>query len=179
MSKFYSREYAAPIIDVFEDFLEKKGVKLPGTAEAKAEAGDSEEDNLAIIYGEDYDELLDNISDAFANLMREARPDIEVDDCIFGKSEIEVVNTISVDTSAGKLCAAVDVGSYGPEIGIYQQTKDGSITDLFFAEVREFEEAEEKKEPGVIHGYVYTDAYNEDYTDKFTVSLEDIEAATS
>ena len=174
MSKFYSREYAAPIIDVFEDFLEKKGVKLPGTAEAKAEAGDSEEDNLAIIYGEDYDELLDNISDAFANLMREARPDIEVDDCIFGKSEIEVVNTISVDTSAGKLCASIGIGSYGSQIGIYQQTEDGDSTDLFLAEVKEFEEAKEQKEPGVIYGYIYSDPYTEDYTNRFTINVKDI-----
>ena len=43
------------------------------------------------------------------------------------KSEIEAVNTISVDTSAGKLCASIDIGSYGPQIGIYQQTEDGDM----------------------------------------------------
>lgn len=52
------RESVAYIIDFFEDFLEKKGIDIPN---------DEKEDNDdAIIYGEDYDILMDGISDILA-----------------------------------------------------------------------------------------------------------------
>lgn len=80
------KEYAAPIVDVIEDFLDARGVILPGSQKEKSLAGDP--DNEAVIYGEDYDELLNEISDALANLMKEVRPDVEVNNYSFGNSEI-------------------------------------------------------------------------------------------
>ena len=51
-------EFLGQIIDIFEDFLEEKGIEIPNE-----ERDDS--DNPAIIYGTDYG----NLSDELENLM--------------------------------------------------------------------------------------------------------------
>ena len=45
-------EFVGQVIDIFEDFLEARGIDFPN--DEKNEDG---EDNIAIIYGSDYDEL--------------------------------------------------------------------------------------------------------------------------
>ena len=48
------RLYAASIIDTFEDFLEKKGISIDN----EDKAGD---DGEAIIYGSDFDDIMESI----------------------------------------------------------------------------------------------------------------------
>lgn len=61
-------EYIGSCIDVFDDFLEDRGVRIPTSDEAMREAGEDPTDpegNAARIYGADYDEL----SDKFEKLL--------------------------------------------------------------------------------------------------------------
>lgn len=46
-------EFIGQIIDIFEDFLEEKGIEIPNV--------DREDENDAIIYGMDYGELQTNL----------------------------------------------------------------------------------------------------------------------
>ena len=48
-------EFVGQIIDIFEDFLEERGVMI-----TNSEREESAEDNSAIIYGSDYGELSDS-----------------------------------------------------------------------------------------------------------------------
>ena len=54
-------EFVGQIIDIFEDFLEEKGVKLPVEEDEMYDADGDE--NRAIIYGSNYDELQASIED--------------------------------------------------------------------------------------------------------------------
>ena len=172
MGKFYSKEYAAPIIDVIEDFLEVRKVTLPDTKRLKEEAGDFDEDNEAILYGEDYDELINNISNAIANLVKEIRPDLEVNEDSFGTSEIKPLNEVSVHTSAGTLTAYINEGSHNTQISIIHKTKEETPTDIFLAEVPKVEG--KQKNQGKIQAYVYENPYQKDYTNHFTIDQKDI-----
>ena len=49
-------EFLGQIIDIFEDFLEEKGVMFPN------EERDQDPDNAAIIYGTDYGDLQDELT---------------------------------------------------------------------------------------------------------------------
>lgn len=49
-------EFLGQIIDVFEDFLEERGIVLPN------EERDQDPDNAAIIYGTDYGQLQDELA---------------------------------------------------------------------------------------------------------------------
>ncbi len=55
-------EFLGQIMDVFEDFLEAKGVHLPDTR--KKECGD---DHVVILTGSDYDSLSSKISQMMVN----------------------------------------------------------------------------------------------------------------
>ena len=55
-------EFIGQIIDLFEDFLDEKNVKI-----SNPEAVEDGEENAAIIYGGDYDTLHDQIQDALEN----------------------------------------------------------------------------------------------------------------
>lgn len=57
MNNIYKRELAANIIDIFEDWLDKKGVKIENEERDK-----DDPDNEANIWGSDFDELMDDIS---------------------------------------------------------------------------------------------------------------------
>ena len=50
------------IIEVFEDFLKDRGIRIP-SSDAEMEADGALEGNEAIIYGSDYAELEDAISE--------------------------------------------------------------------------------------------------------------------
>jgi len=54
-------EFAGQIIDIFEDFLEEKGVLIDNPER------DEDADNTAIIYGSDYGLLQDKIYDTLRN----------------------------------------------------------------------------------------------------------------
>lgn len=51
----YTKEYAAAIVDIFEDFLDEKGIEIPNNEKE----GDEHE---AIIYGEDWEYLMQNVT---------------------------------------------------------------------------------------------------------------------
>ena len=51
---------AMEIIEVFEDFLQARGIRIP-TSDAEMEADGALEGNEALIYGSDYDELQETI----------------------------------------------------------------------------------------------------------------------
>ena len=48
-------EFLGQIIDIFEDFLEERGIELPN------EEREQDPDNAAIIYGSDYDQLQEEL----------------------------------------------------------------------------------------------------------------------
>ena len=54
-------EFTGQIIDIFEDFLELKGITIPNPER------DEDPDNTAIIYGSDYGMLQDKIEDTLRN----------------------------------------------------------------------------------------------------------------
>lgn len=55
-------EFIGQIIDLFEDFLDEKNVKI-----SNPEAIENGEENIAIIYGGDYDTLHDQIQSVLEN----------------------------------------------------------------------------------------------------------------
>ena len=55
-------EFIGQIIDLFEDFLDEKSVKI-----SNPEAVEDGEENVAIIYGGDYDTLHDQTQDVLEN----------------------------------------------------------------------------------------------------------------
>ena len=57
MTNLHKREFANCIVDLFEDWLEKKGIRVEN-AERDAE----DPDNAANIYGDDYDDIMDGIT---------------------------------------------------------------------------------------------------------------------
>lgn len=63
-------EFVGQIIDIFEDFLEERGVSFPETRQMMIDAGCSEEEadeNDAIIYGDYYGELQSQIEAMLGN----------------------------------------------------------------------------------------------------------------
>ena len=65
-------EFLGQIIDIFEDFLDEKGVWFENP-----EREEEEDDNLAIIYGSDYDELSNRLEDMMVawNVLRDVKED--------------------------------------------------------------------------------------------------------
>lgn len=62
-------EFLGQIIDIFEDFLDEKGVWF--------ENPEREDDSPAIIYGSDYDELSNKLEDMMVvwNVLRDVKED--------------------------------------------------------------------------------------------------------
>ena len=62
INKNDKEEFIGQIIDLFEDFLDEKNVKI-----SNPEAVEDGEENAAIIYGDDYDTLHDQIQGVLEN----------------------------------------------------------------------------------------------------------------
>lgn len=62
INKNDKEEFIGQIIDLFEDFLDEKNVKI-----SNPEAVEDGEENIAIIYGGDYDTLHDQIQSVLEN----------------------------------------------------------------------------------------------------------------
>lgn len=62
INKNDKEEFIGQIIDLFEDFLDEKDVKI-----SNPEAVEDGEENAAIIYGDDYDTLHDQIQGVLEN----------------------------------------------------------------------------------------------------------------
>lgn len=58
-------EFIGQIIDMFEDFLTDRGVELDNMDKQDALENGEDADTLAVIYGEDYDELQDGLECIF------------------------------------------------------------------------------------------------------------------
>lgn len=116
----YTNEYAACVIDAFEDFLYKRGIELPTSEQEKKESGDLD-NNAAIIYGADFDELMNAVTTPIVELAQSLRPDIEVNTIEYGDNDkITPPDTISIDTPAGTVSAYIDkeTENGNPQIGI-------------------------------------------------------------
>lgn len=63
-----SPEFKGQLIDTVEDFLQESGVKsIPSSEKEKEEAGETDDENTAIIYGADYDRLADSLASTISN----------------------------------------------------------------------------------------------------------------
>ena len=60
-------ELVGQIIDVFEDFLDSKGIKLPNDEKDEAIYDGEDHDGIANIYGTDYGQLQDGIENILMN----------------------------------------------------------------------------------------------------------------
>lgn len=89
----YTKEFATGVIDAFENFLDKRGIKLPSSEQEKIDAGYLDAENSAIIYGSDYDELMDAVTAPIADLAKSLRPDIEINSSEYGDNN-KVFNVI-------------------------------------------------------------------------------------
>lgn len=108
--------------------------------------------------------------DSFEKVISDIRPDLEISPEFIANGHVAPPDEISVDTTAGKLVAYIEQGGYGPEIGIMHKDKNDYPTDLFLAEVSD-------ANPAVIHNYVYSDPYSENYTESFDIAQRDIDKA--
>lgn len=60
-------EIIGQIMDVFEDFLDEKGIRIPSSEKEKREQDPDWEDNEAILYGEDYSRIAEELESMFIN----------------------------------------------------------------------------------------------------------------
>ena len=69
-------EFLGQIIDVFEDFLEERGIKLDNPEIDEAICDGQDPDSLAIIYGTDYGNLQDDLESLLRNwgILQEVLP---------------------------------------------------------------------------------------------------------
>lgn len=70
--KIHAKEYAACIIDTFEDFLEEKGIEIPN----QDKTGNEGE---AILYGDDFDYLMRKTTDILEILCKEANIPVDTE----------------------------------------------------------------------------------------------------
>jgi len=59
MKKIYTHNLATDIVDIFEEFLQRKGIEIPCEFESE-EAERHDCDNDAKLYGSEYSELLED-----------------------------------------------------------------------------------------------------------------------
>lgn len=64
MSKIYTHDEAAKIVELFEDVLGNYGIKIPSPEDDEREA-----DNVAPLYGSVYSELLDGVENNLIDLL--------------------------------------------------------------------------------------------------------------
>ena len=80
----YTHNYAAEILDLFDDILNRHGIKVP--SEEDDERG---EDNDAALYGMVYGNLLEDVENILIGLARSAANGAEIVTQIFGGDEEE------------------------------------------------------------------------------------------
>ena len=68
-------EFIGQIIDIFEDFLEAKEITIDNPEKEEAVADGEDPDNIAILYGSDYDALYESIKAQLKNwgIVKEAK----------------------------------------------------------------------------------------------------------
>lgn len=60
-------ELVGQILDIFEDFLEAKGIQIDNPDKEDAIADGEDPESIAILYGMDYGELKDDVEDTLIN----------------------------------------------------------------------------------------------------------------
>lgn len=151
-------EFKGQLIDIFEDFLDERGIVIPNPE--RDEDKDLDPEEAANIYGSDYDELADKLMDRLER---------------WGLLEPE----ITVDTPAGELVAYAGTDKYNPSVGIMLRPKglDGQEMDLAYAETKCKELLDDGESEDTVILYAYGDPYSEDYTNKHIITRENIKNA--
>ena len=150
-------ELKGQLIDIFEEFLDSKGVIIPNPERDEDE--DLAPEESANIYGSDYDELSDRLMETIEN---------------WGLLKPE----ITVDTLAGQLVAYAGKDLDNPSVGIYFKPLNGGEVDLAMAEVQgeELREGTDVGEKDIVL-YEWEDPFSEDYTSKTVLREKDIKQA--
>lgn len=153
-------EFKGQLIDIFESFLDERGIVIPNPERDEDEDLDPEES--ANIYGSDYDELADKLMDTLEK---------------WGLLKPE----ITVDTPAGKLVAYGNVGTTpGVGITLLPKDSDGYEIDLALAETKTEElldDRDDREKLDSVFVYTYGNPYSEDYTNKHIITRESIKNA--
>ena len=146
-------EFLGQIIDIFEDFLESKGIDLDNPEKAQSEGP-------AIIYGSDYGDLQESLEEMMAawNIL-DRKEDLEV------------------ETTAGILraCRSTDPGQPGICVVLQPAGYDEEI-DVSYVSVYEDPEyrTSDNERPVDVCIMTYADATSEDYTSKEIIRREDV-----
>lgn len=150
-------ELKGQLIDIFEEFLDSKGVIIPNPERDEDEDLDPEES--ANIYGSDYDELSDRLMETIEN---------------WGLLKPE----ITVDTPAGQLVAYAGKDLDNPSVGICYRPQSGGEIDLAMAETqgKDLRKNTNVGKKDVVL-YKWEDPFSEDYTSKSVFHEKDIERA--
>lgn len=67
ISKEDTPEFIGQIIDIFEDFLAKKGIEIPNPEKEDNQDSYEDPDEIAILYGSDYGELQTALENTMKN----------------------------------------------------------------------------------------------------------------
>lgn len=107
MSKYIDPEFIGNIIDIFDDFLEEKGIQIPNPEK-------EESDSPAVFYGSDYGAVqneLESLIHAWSegNIIR---PFIDDKGNKLGADELRV------DTEAGRIIARINTDEGAPGINV-------------------------------------------------------------
>lgn len=73
MSKIFTHDEAAKIVELFEDVLSDYGIKIPSP-----EDDERETDNAAVLYGSVYSGLLDSVENKLIDLLDRCKNAYEV-----------------------------------------------------------------------------------------------------
>lgn len=73
--KIYTRDWAAKILEFFEDMLSSSGIVLPSSGDDS-----KDEDNEAVLYGSTYSDLLDSVESILTNWADDVCPDNYISD---------------------------------------------------------------------------------------------------
>lgn len=149
-------ELKGQLIDIFEDFLDEKGIIIENPERYEDENLDPEE--TANIFGSDYDEIGNKIERTLTNWG------------VFDKE-------LSIDTPAGELISYIGNDHDNLQAGIYFRPKDiDGKMDIALAEIQG-EDLRENTGIGEedIVLYTWEDPFSEDYTRKTILKREEIE----
>lgn len=131
-------EFKGQLIDIFESFLDERGITIPNPERDEDEDIDPEES--ANIYGSDYDELADKLMDTLER-WRLLKPEI------------------TVDTPVGKLVAYAGTDKCYPSVGIMLKPKglDEQEMNLAYAEPLLNDGESEETVTLYVHGNTYSE----------------------
>ena len=116
MSNTHKREFVSCIIDAFEDFLDKKGVRIENP-----ERDADDPNNEANLWGSDYDDLMDNIIGVLTD------EGINVAEDFNGGEDGNVIRLRNEFYTL--ICQN---SSYLPEVGCFNVTlTDGSVNETY------------------------------------------------